>query len=189
MSQNVRSILGQQAGVRNARVLKGPNLRNDPDFDLQVENAEAGGVITEDESDELLLLDLIISGTRTGTRERVYAGIEVSITANDDDVNGPPTGLKYSGRWPESRSWPRSSPTGWRHRRENWRLRKRLRWRSIPSRGCVPSANTTHLASPVASVSSNSRITTGGGSGGPNFATYRLRAKFTRARALQGVEY
>ena len=85
--QNVRSILGQQAGVRNARVLKGPGLRNDPEFDMQVENAETSGAITEDESDELLLLDMIISGTRTGTRERVYAGIEVSITANDDDVN------------------------------------------------------------------------------------------------------
>ena len=87
MSQNVRSILGQQAGIRNARVLKGPNLRNDPDFDRQVENAETSGAITEYESDELLLLDLIISGTRTGTRERVYAGIEVSITANDDNEN------------------------------------------------------------------------------------------------------
>ena len=52
-----------------------------------MESAEAIRAITEDESDELLLLDLIVSGTRTGTRERVYAGIEVSITANDDDVN------------------------------------------------------------------------------------------------------
>ena len=54
---------------------------------LQVESAEASGTITEDESDELLLLDVIVSGTRTGTQDRVYAGIEVSITANDDDVN------------------------------------------------------------------------------------------------------
>ena len=85
--QNVRSILGQQAGIRNSKVLKGPSLRTDPDFDRQVESAEASGAITEDESDELLLLDLTVSGTRTGTPERVYAGIEVSITANDDDVN------------------------------------------------------------------------------------------------------
>ena len=87
VAQNVRSILGQQAGVRSSRVLKGPSLRTDPDFDRQVESAEACGAITADESDELLLLDLIVSGTRTGTPERVYAGIEVSITANDDDVN------------------------------------------------------------------------------------------------------
>ena len=87
VAQNVRSILGQQAGVRSSRVLKGPNLMTDPGFDRQVESAEASGAITEEESDELLLLDLIVSGTRTGTRERVYAGIEVSITANADDVN------------------------------------------------------------------------------------------------------
>ena len=87
VAQNVRSILGQQAGVRSSRVLKGPSLRTDPDFDQQVESAEASGAITEDESDELLLLDLIVSGTRRGNPGRVYAGIEVSITANDDDVN------------------------------------------------------------------------------------------------------
>ena len=52
-----------------------------------MESAEASGAITEDESDELLLLDVIVSGTRMGAKERVYAGIEVSITANDDDVN------------------------------------------------------------------------------------------------------
>ena len=87
VAQNVRSILGQQAGVRSSRILKGPSLRTDPDFDQRVESAEASGAITEDEGDELLLLDLIVSGTRRGNPERVYAGIEVSITANDDDVN------------------------------------------------------------------------------------------------------
>ena len=87
VAQNVRSILGQQAGVRNSKVLKGPSVRTDPDFDRQVESTETSGAITEHESDELLLLNVIVSGTRTGTQERVYAGIEVSITANDDDVN------------------------------------------------------------------------------------------------------
>ena len=87
VAQNVRSILGQQARVRNSRGLNGPSLRTDPDFNRQVESAEASGAITEDESDELLLLDVIVSGTRTGAKERVYAGIEVSISANDDDVN------------------------------------------------------------------------------------------------------
>ena len=86
-TQNVRSILGQQAGVRSSRVLKWPSLKTDPDFDRQMESAEASGAITENQSDGLLLLDLIVSGTRTGTLERVYARIEVSITANDDDVN------------------------------------------------------------------------------------------------------
>ena len=87
VAQNVRNILGQQAGVRSSRILKGPNLMTDPDFDRQVENAEASGAVTEDKSDELLLLDLIVVGTMRETKERVYVGIWVSITANDDDVN------------------------------------------------------------------------------------------------------
>lgn len=87
VSWNIRSILGQHAGVRNSRVLKGPNLRTDLDFETQVENAEAAGAITEEESDELWLLDLIVSGTLRGTQEGVYVAVEVSITANDDDVN------------------------------------------------------------------------------------------------------
>ena len=87
VAQNVRSILGQQAGVRSSRVLKGPSLRTDPDFDRQVESAEASGAITEDESDELLLLDLIVSGTRRKPFQGFPSGVEVSITANDDDVN------------------------------------------------------------------------------------------------------
>ena len=32
VAQNVRSILGQQARVRNSRGLNGPSLRTDPDF-------------------------------------------------------------------------------------------------------------------------------------------------------------
>ena len=66
VAQNVESILGQQVGVRNSRVLKGPSLRTDPDLDRQVERAETIGTITEHERDELLLLDLIVSGAPDG---------------------------------------------------------------------------------------------------------------------------
>ena len=41
VAQNVRSILGQQAGVRSSRVLKGPSLRTDPD--LRPTGGERGG--------------------------------------------------------------------------------------------------------------------------------------------------
>ena len=116
LAQNVRSILGQQAGVRNSNVLEGPSLRTDPDFDRQVESAEANGTITEYESDDLFLLDMIVSGTRTGTPERVYAGIEVSLTANDDDVNRAADKFRVTGRPCERRGIqeagrPESAPT------------------------------------------------------------------------------
>ncbi len=84
---NVRSLLGQQLGIRNSRVLKGPNLRNDEDLDQLLEEAESRGAITEEEADELLLLDLIVAGTQRADHARVYVAAEVSITANQDDVN------------------------------------------------------------------------------------------------------
>ena len=84
---NVRSLLGQQLGIRNSRVLKGPNLRNDEDLEQLVEEAESRGAITEEEADELLLLDLIVAGTQRADHARVYVAAEVSITANQDDVN------------------------------------------------------------------------------------------------------
>ena len=84
---NVRSLLGQQLGIRNSRVLKGPNLRNDEDLEQLLEEAESRGTITEEEADELLLLDLIVAGTQRADHARVYVAAEVSITANQDDVN------------------------------------------------------------------------------------------------------
>ena len=116
VTQNARSILGQQAGVRNSRGLKGQTLRIAPDFDRQVESAEASGTITERESDELLLLDVIVSGNRAGTPERVYAGIEVSITANNDDVNRAANGAEILRRVTGGRSWT-SHAGNWRSTR------------------------------------------------------------------------
>ena len=84
---NVRSLLGQQLGIRNSRVLKGPNLRNDEDLEQLLEEAESRGAITEEEADELLLLDLIVAGTQRADHARVYVAAEISITANQDDVN------------------------------------------------------------------------------------------------------
>ena len=86
-TSNIRSILGQQLGIRNSRVLKGPNLRTDEDLESLLEQAESSGAITEEEADELLLLDLIVAGTHRADHARVYVAAEISITANQEDVN------------------------------------------------------------------------------------------------------
>ena len=86
-TSNIRSILGQQLGIRNSRVLKGPNLRTDEDLESLLEQSESSGAITEEEADELLLLDLIVAGTHRADHARVYVAAEISITANQDDVN------------------------------------------------------------------------------------------------------
>ena len=86
-TSNIRSILGQQLGIRNSRVLKGPNLGTDEDLESLLEQAESSGAITEEEADELLLLDLIVAGTHRADHARVYVAAEISITANQDGVN------------------------------------------------------------------------------------------------------
>ena len=47
------SILGQHAGARNARGLKGPNIRTEDQFEGGERNVEAAAVITEQGSDQL----------------------------------------------------------------------------------------------------------------------------------------
>ena len=84
IASNIRSILGQKLHIRNSKALKGPNLRTNEDFEKDVEAAENNGRITPEETDDLWLLDLIVSGTRRESGERVYVAAEVSITPGDD---------------------------------------------------------------------------------------------------------
>ena len=74
VARNARCTLGRHAGIRTAGVPR----RASPGTDREFENAETNGVITKQQSDDLWLLDLIA----WGTRETVYAGVEVSITDN-----------------------------------------------------------------------------------------------------------
>ena len=84
IASNIRSILGQKLHIRNSKALKGPNLRTDENFEKDVEAAENNGRITPEETDDLWLLDLIVSGNRREGGERVYVAAEVSITPGDD---------------------------------------------------------------------------------------------------------
>ena len=51
-----------------------------------IETAEDNGDITEDEAENLRLVDLIIRGRRRSDRVHVHAAIEVSQTVNNNDV-------------------------------------------------------------------------------------------------------
>ena len=87
VTANLASILGQRAGLRRARILKGPGFRTDPNLEDLLEAAESSGVLTAAETDDLLLLDIIAAAVSRQTSERVYAAVEASITAGDDDIN------------------------------------------------------------------------------------------------------
>ena len=51
-----------------------------------IDDAEEKGLITEDEADDLRLIDLIIRGRRRSDRVHVHVAIEVSQTINNDDI-------------------------------------------------------------------------------------------------------
>ena len=51
-----------------------------------IDDAEEKGLITEDEADNLRLIDLIIRGRRRSDRVHVHVAIEVSQTINNDDI-------------------------------------------------------------------------------------------------------
>ncbi len=84
---NIAGILGRHISIRGVRILKGPHIELDPNFVEQLEGAEAAGVVTEQESDELWLSDLIVCGTRRSDKERVYVAVKATITANEVEVN------------------------------------------------------------------------------------------------------
>ena len=117
-------------GIRNSRVLKGPNLRTDEDLESLLEQAESSGAITEEEADELLLLDLIVAPS--ADHARVYVAAEISITANQDDVNRAADRAEILWRVTGFPS-RRSSPTGSVSRVGNSPTKRK--WRSQSTRG------------------------------------------------------
>ena len=82
---NLRSLLGQRLGLRNARILKGPDREPDEEFTAALDRAQGNGLITEEELCAALLLD-VIARANTTDRQTVYAAIEISITVNGGDV-------------------------------------------------------------------------------------------------------
>ena len=86
-ASNLRSLLRQHLGLRNARVLKGPNREPDEELTATLNQAQENGLITEEELGAALLLD-VIARANTQDGQTVYAAIEISITVNGGDVTG-----------------------------------------------------------------------------------------------------
>lgn len=85
--QNLHSILGQHQNLTRVKVLRG--YQNDPDADFmeQLYQAEEQGIITHQQSNDLLLVDIICIGRRRDNRDaEIPLAIETSITIGDSDV-------------------------------------------------------------------------------------------------------
>ena len=84
-ASNLRSLLRQHLGLRNARMLKGPNRETDEEFAAEMDKAQESGSITEEELNQVFLLD-VIAQARAPDGRTVYAAIEVSVTVDERDV-------------------------------------------------------------------------------------------------------
>ena len=85
--RNLHSILGQHQNLTRVKVLRG--YQNDPDADFmeQLYQAEEQGIITHQQSNDLLLVDIICIGRRRDNRDaEIPLAIETSITIGDNDV-------------------------------------------------------------------------------------------------------
>ena len=85
VASNLRSLLRQHLGLRNTRILKGPNREPDEEFTEVLERAQQTGLIGEEELGAALLLD-VIARVNTPEGQTQYAAVEVSITVNPSDV-------------------------------------------------------------------------------------------------------
>lgn len=85
--RNLHSILGQHQNLTRVKVLRG--YQNDPDADFmeQLYQAEEQGIITHQQSNDLLLVDIICIGRQRDNRDaEIPLAIETSITIGDNDV-------------------------------------------------------------------------------------------------------
>ena len=87
IERNIPSHAGQHLGMRGVRVLRGTMIGRDTELADQVERAADEGVITWDEHDQLLLVDLIFTGRSRTDGTTILAAAEVSITAGNLDVD------------------------------------------------------------------------------------------------------
>ena len=87
IERNIPSHAGQHLGMRGVRVLRGTMIGRDTELADQVERAADEGVITWEEHDQLLLVDLIFTGRSRTDGTTILAAAEVSITAGNLDVD------------------------------------------------------------------------------------------------------
>ena len=85
VADNLHSLLRQHLGLRNTRILKGPNREADKEFAGALDQAQENGLITEEELAAALHLD-IIARANTQDGRTVCAAMEVSVTVQGEDV-------------------------------------------------------------------------------------------------------
>ena len=86
VADNIGSIAGQHLQMRRPTVLKATGIAMDPAIYDLVERAEEEGRITQEQTNDLLRIDLIFAGRRRPDGATTHVAAELSITIGDDDI-------------------------------------------------------------------------------------------------------
>ena len=81
-----RGIVRQRLGLIRPRILRGGKTGITSELEDLTNAAVDSGGITDDEQDDLMLLDFVCECTRLSDGEPVYFAAEISVTASSDDV-------------------------------------------------------------------------------------------------------
>ena len=86
VTKNISSYTRQQLGLRRVQMLR--SIRDGLTGELEdiLTNAEEQKLITNEQSNQLLNIDLILIGQHTDTKRNVYLAAELAITIRKDDV-------------------------------------------------------------------------------------------------------
>ena len=86
VTKNISSYARQQLGLRRVQMLR--SIRDGLTGELEdiLTNAEEQRLITNEQSNQLLNIDLILIGQHTDTKRNVYLAAELAITIRKDDL-------------------------------------------------------------------------------------------------------
>ena len=85
--ENIRNIAKDELGLTRGRILLGGSRDMDPQLQAAAEQAEAQGLVDDDEVSNLHVADIIIRARRDIDKRQVYAVFEVSRTINNRDID------------------------------------------------------------------------------------------------------
>ena len=82
----IGGIAGQHLNVRRTKVLLGALTGLDTELEELIEQAEDNGIITSEQTYQLMLVDLIFNGRRRTDGADLHVAVEASETINNNDI-------------------------------------------------------------------------------------------------------
>ena len=86
LHRRARSLVSQRLGLRRARIMQSTVQDTRPDLSDAVEDAQANGVITDEQEIRIDATDIIISARRKSDGSRVWVAMEVSNNVGQSDI-------------------------------------------------------------------------------------------------------